>query len=101
MTTQAFGDQFVKRSRKTTIKTQYKECVKKADADGIVLFGLDEKGCWRRNQTQSSYTTLGSSEQCKKRGQYQMGLMKSKTIFVYKKKEGKREDNAIMRHIRY
>ena len=94
MTTRALGDQFFKRNRRATIKMRYEECVTKADADGTVLFGLDERGCWRSDQAQPSYARYGNSEDCKTRGQYHMGLLESETIFVYKKNEGTREENG-------
>ena len=101
MTTRALGDQFFKRNRKATIKMRYEECVAKADADGTVLFGLDERGCWRSDQAQPSYASLrfGSSEDCKTRGQYHMGLLKLETIFEIGKMKVLGRKTAIMRPV--
>ena len=96
MTMRPLEDQFVKK-RGGPMKKRYETCVSTADTDGTLLFGLDDRGCWRSTAaSQHSYDTLGSSKECKKRGSYQTGRMESNTVFVYEKKGG----NKVDRHFR-
>lgn len=91
MTMRPLEDQFVKK-RGVPMKRQFETCVSTADTDGTLLFGMDDRGCWRSTAaSQHSYDTLGSSKECKKRGSYSTGRMESNTVFVYEKKEDKWE----------
>ena len=79
------------------MKKRYETCVATADTDETILFGMDDRGCWRSTAaSQHSYDSLGSSKECKKRGSYQTGKMESNTVFVYKKKEGNKVDKGIL-----
>ena len=98
MTMRPLEDQFVKK-RGGPMKKRYETCVATADTDETILFGMDDRGCWRSTAaSQHSYDSLGSSKECKKRGSYQTGKMESNTVFVYKKKEGNKVDKGILTH---
>lgn len=73
------------------INKRYAACVKKADEEGIKLFGMDDKRCWTTDSLDSNpgntYNKFGSSGQCTEKKGLSTGLSKSFTLFVYQKDE--------------
>ena len=91
MSLQALDTYFVRAGNLPSIAKRYEACVKKADADGITLFGVDDKRCWTSHQAKTSYYKFGSSGKCKTKGVLSGGLSASDTVFVYQKVKGNKK----------
>lgn len=88
MALQALDNYFLRVGSISSIGKRYEACEEKADADGISLFGMDDRRCWTSEQAGSSYDKFGASGKCKKKGAYSTGFSESDTVFVYQKEKG-------------
>lgn len=70
-----------------SISKRFQACVKRADQEGINLFGMDEERCWTSDDTERSYDKFGSSGKCEKNNGKASGLTESLTLFVYQKSD--------------
>ncbi|XP_078367511.1 coadhesin-like isoform X2 [Oculina patagonica] len=89
MTSRALDTYFVRVGNIASISKRYQACVKKADEEGITLFGMDDRCCWTGENAGSSYDKFGTSGHCKgakKRG-YSSGIAESSTVYVYQKND--------------
>ena len=85
MISRALDRSFVTAENKPSNSERFQACVKRADEEGINLFGMDDKRCWTRDDTEKTYYKFGSSENCSKNNGKASGLTKSLTVFVYQK----------------
>ena len=83
MTSQALDRSFERVENIPYINKKFQACVKKADEEGITLFGIDDKKCWT-SDTEQSYFKFGTSFKCNQNGK-DTGLTKYLTAFVYRK----------------
>lgn len=85
MISRALYRSFVTVENKPSNSERFQACVKKADEEGINLFGMDDKRCWTSDDTEQTYYKFGSSGNCSKNHGKASGLTKSLTVFVYQK----------------
>ena len=85
MISRALDRSFVTAENKPSNSERFQACVKRADEEGINLFGMDDKRCWTSDDTEQTYYKFGSSGNCSKNNGKASGLTKSLTVFVYQK----------------
>lgn len=68
-----------------SIDKRFRACVKRADEQGITMFGMDDRRCWTSDVTEQSYDKFGSSKDCKEKRGKASGLSDSLSVFVYRK----------------
>lgn len=64
----------------------FDHCKAKAEALGYKMFGVDDKGCWSGDDSESTYNKYGESSGCKfsKKTGHGSGQDKNGDLFVYK-----------------
>lgn len=68
-----------------SIDKRFRACVKRADEQGITVFGMDDRRCWTSDVTEQSYDKFASSKDCKEKRGKASGLSDSLSVFVYRK----------------
>ena len=84
MKAKAFDKYFLRAGSISQIGKRFDACVKEAKAQGIKLFGMDDKRCWTSDNPEKSYDKFGKSGLCKKKKAYGTGFAESLTVFVYR-----------------
>ena len=84
MKAKAFDKYFLRAGSISQIGKRFDACVKEAKAQGIKLFGMDDKRCWTSDNPEKSYDKIGKSGLCKKKKDYGTGFTESLTVFVYR-----------------
>ena len=85
MTSQALDTFFLRAGNIGSIGKRYQACVKKADEDGITLFGMDDKRCWTSDNAANSYDKFGPTGQCKESKGSSSGITEKSSVYVYRK----------------
>lgn len=67
------------------IDKRFRACVKRADEQGITLFGMDDRRCWTSDGTEQRYYKFGLSKDCKEKRGKTSGLSDSLSVYVYRK----------------
>ncbi|XP_078347947.1 lactadherin-like [Oculina patagonica] len=87
MTSRALDTYLVRAGNITSISKRYQACEKKADEEGITLFGMDDKRCWTSDDAGRSYDKFGPSEHCKEKAGYSSGISERFSLYVYRKND--------------